>query len=339
MDIPQKGTLAYGAWNALNNGLRVKHDERVLIITDAVTASVGDAFFEQAFNLTNRPPHFFQLEIFGRPLQEYPREIKEILPSVAVSVYAASAGEGELATFRKNFLRDVVKHDVRHGHGISITEQIMLDSVQTDYTLIAERCEALYQRLHGTPWARITAPGGTDVVTEFLPSVIWAKDNGIWLPNQWHNIPSGEIFTAPHNTKGIIVIDGVLGDHFDTRYGLIHDKPLVWRVYNNHVIDVACNDAELETAFRSYIAGPTNRSMIGELGIGVLDTQGLIGLLLQDEKMRGTLHFAVGDNLADHTKAPDNKADNHCDGVIIKPTLTLANGDVILKDGVYQSNA
>lgn len=114
---------------------------------------------------------------------------------------------------------------------------------------------------------------------------------------------------------------------------------MTWRIKDNYVIDVSCQNKKLENEFRTYITGHKNNAMMGELGIGALDTKGLVGSMLQDEKLRGTIHLAVGDNLAEHTGGVWNGADTHCDGLVLRPTLTLSNGDVVIKDGVYQRNA
>ena len=47
----------------------------------------------------------------------------------------------------------------------------------------------------------------------------WEMCNGDIKPGHWSNLPDGEICTSPENVEGKAVIDGVLGDYFDGKYG------------------------------------------------------------------------------------------------------------------------
>jgi leucyl aminopeptidase (aminopeptidase T) len=68
---------------------------------------------------------------------------------------------------------------------------------------------------------------------------------------------------------------------------------------------------------------------IAELGIGMNDKAKVIGSPLEDEKVLGTIHVAVGDN---STFGGSVKAGVHLDGIIMNPTLKL--GEIVLiKDG------
>lgn len=68
-----------------------------------------------------------------------------------------------------------------------------------------------------------------------------------------------------------------------------------------------------------------------ELGIGTNHCAILTGNILEDEKLNGSVHIAFGTNTS---FGGLNKADCHCDGVILKPTLYI-DDLLILKDGIF----
>ena len=72
---------------------------------------------------------------------------------------------------------------------------------------------------------------------------------------------------------------------------------------------------------------------MGELGIGTNPIARLIGNILEDEKVFGTVHIAFGSNA---TFGGLTQAGIHIDGIILKPSLYLdeklvvENGKILL---------
>ncbi|MFA6506421.1 MAG: hypothetical protein WCT14_09995, partial [Treponemataceae bacterium] len=69
--------------------------------------------------------------------------------------------------------------------------------------------------------------------------------------------------------------------------------------------------------------------VVAELGIGTNDKATLIGNLLEDEKVYGTVHLAFGSNA---TFGGTISAGVHIDGIMLNPTLTV-DGRVIVRGG------
>ena len=69
-----------------------------------------------------------------------------------------------------------------------------------------------------------------------------------------------------------------------------------------------------------------------ELGIGTNEAAILNGIILEDEKVYGTVHIAFGTNTS---FGGVNKAECHMDGIILKPTLYL-DDTLVIKEGVFQ---
>jgi leucyl aminopeptidase (aminopeptidase T) len=73
-----------------------------------------------------------------------------------------------------------------------------------------------------------------------------------------------------------------------------------------------------------------NAYFIAEFAIGTNPKAKVIGNVLEDEKVLGTAHIAVGDN----TSYPGGKNYSilHQDGIMFSPTIEL-DGMVIMRDG------
>src|SRR5207248_2168773 len=67
---------------------------------------------------------------------------------------------------------------------------------------------------------------GTEFEAELSPKLKWLKTSGIITRDKWGNLPGGEIFTSPMNTKGVFVVDGVVGDYLCERFGDLKPNPL-----------------------------------------------------------------------------------------------------------------
>jgi leucyl aminopeptidase (aminopeptidase T) len=68
---------------------------------------------------------------------------------------------------------------------------------------------------------------------------------------------------------------------------------------------------------------------VAELGIGTNEAAQLTGNVLEDEKILGTIHVAIGDN---HTFGGTIRVSSHQDGIVLAPTLSI-DGRTILEAG------
>jgi len=84
--------------------------------------------------------------------------------------------------------------------------------------------------------------------------------------------------------------------------------------------------ADIKELFDKYGGAARN---IAEFGVGTLDCARISGNTLEDEKVRGTIHFAIGDNasMGGRVKVP-----LHLDGIIKSPSVWL-DGNEWMKKG------
>ena len=202
-----------------------------------------------------------------------------------------------------------------------ITEKMMNSGGMTaDYNKVNEIAIDLNRRLENVKNIRVVTDSGTDITFDF-EGCKWYKDTGLCHEKGCHtNLPAGELYVAPKDANGVFVVDGSMSG-----IGLL-DSPLEFTVRNRYVTDIKGKHARKLKAILDGV-GEKGRN-IAELGIGINPEARLIGNVLEDEKVGGTVHIALGDN---STFGGDVIAGIHLDGIIINPQLFVDNERFILR--------
>lgn len=203
----------------------------------------------------------------------------------------------------------------------SISTEVYTSSLLADYERIAERSQALFEHLEPGMEVRVTSPSGTDMTLDIWMDT-WKQDTGIvHEPGVFSNLPAGEIFGAPHNASGTIVIDS-----FELAGEEYAPPGTVVEVEDSHVTSVS-----EECRLKEGVESIENADRLAELGIGTNDQATLIGNMLQDEKVMGTIHFAFGKNAA---FGGNTESSVHWDTVIEDPTVFFGEKK-IMEDGEF----
>ena len=138
--------------------------------------------------------------------------------------------------------------------------------------------------------------------------------------------------TSPATLDGTIIAD-VLGDYFDTKYGIL-DQPVTFEVRDGLVERVLCKNKDIEEDVWAYLNSSENGRRAGEFAIGTNTAlTALMGSMLQDEKMPG-VHVAFGSPYPRQTGA-DWTSKVHVDVIPTRCTIKV-DGEVIMVDGQFQ---
>ncbi len=176
---------------------------------------------------------------------------------------------------------------------------------------------------------RITAPNGTDLTVVRGERPVACDVGALETAGSFSNLPAGEVYFAPLEGKseGKLVFEIAEARELDGPVAIYFQKGLVEKVSGNDPY------AEyLENLFRE---NPACRNM-AELGIGTNREAKNPLNILEAEKVWGTIHVALGDNIGfgGQTAAPF-----HQDYVVTSPTMTLIGSDkkeqTVLKDGIW----
>ncbi|MFD1992443.1 aminopeptidase [Paenibacillus nicotianae] len=136
---------------------------------------------------------------------------------------------------------------------------------------------------------------------------------GLYLnPGESGNLPSGEAYIAPMEgtAQGQIVIDGSIAG-----IGAL-DSPLLLNISEGRLV-AAEGDTGAELLL---MLGDGDGRILGEFGIGTNDKARITGIVLEDEKVYGTIHVAFGSN---NTFGGTVAAGVHIDAVVQKPDVYL----------------
>lgn len=204
-----------------------------------------------------------------------------------------------------------------------ITEDMMERALDVDY----KEMELLSNKFTDL----LTHSKNIEINTEFGTNLRFSiderqghSDTGICHnPGDFSNLPAGESCIAPveGTSSGTLIIDGSLAG-----YGLLKN-PLKIKIENGFIKDLEGDGADfLKEVYNKYGVSAWN---VAELGIGTNPKATITGNVLEDEKVKGTIHIAFGDNISFGGTV---SVDSHLDGVIMKPTLIL-DGKVIIKEG------
>src|SRR5512133_4252503 len=294
--------LAPGAHNAIRVCLRLQRAERITIITDEATAEIAAALQAEVEEVGSEHSVFLLEHHARRPLKYMPEIILDDLAQSQVSIFCAQTQPGELDA-RREMTAVVNHHRIRHGHMVNINRQIMLEGMRADFVKVDDLSERLVERARKAERITCKTPHGTEFEAELSPKLRWLKTSGIITKDKWGNLPGGEIFTAPLNTNGVFVVDGVVGDYLCERFGDLESNPLTIEVENNRIRALHSENKDLRDEFRAYTNTDENSDRVGEFAIGtnIACTQ-VIGHILQDEKIPG-VHIAFDHPYAEHTGA------------------------------------
>lgn len=322
-----------GANQAIRNCLNVRGDDKVTIITDTETLDIGVSLLEEAKQITDDIKFFIAEDIGERPLKKLPKELKEAITSSTVGVLAMQGFKGELEKFRRPLLNLAENNNLRFANMININQQMMEKGMSADYKKIQSFSKKVYETVKDAFHIEVKTRKGTNLIAEFSSEISWVVGDGLIKKGHWNNLPDGEVFTCPANVNGVAVIDGVLGDYFARKYGLLEQKPLKVEIKEGRVVSALCSDKELLEDFNAIIKSDENAGRVGEFAIGTnIFINELVGRLLQDEKYPG-VHIAFGHGYPKKTGVKW-KSKIHVDGVIKNPSIVV-DGKKIMNYGEF----
>jgi leucyl aminopeptidase (aminopeptidase T) len=176
--------------------------------------------------------------------------------------------------------------------------------------------------------AKVTSPGGTDM-TFSLKGRNGMVDAGIFTEKgSWGNLPSGEAYCAPveGTANGKLVVEPNWYPDLKEKMTLTFKNGYVTGIVGGGKIgDEYRGLLDFKQKEEPYIS----RRNLAELGIGTNPNAKRPDNILESEKIKGTVHLAIGDNSHMGGKV---SSDLHQDFIIPKPTWML-DGKTVMKDG------
>jgi aminopeptidase len=363
--LPLDPQLRQAADVALGSVLRAAKGEKVLIVSNPLrdAASIAMALYDSAQKVGALPVVVFQE---AKTILDFAEEstLAAIAskPDIFISVTHLKLGKDRGGIHRpyvcdgKSFLH-IFRYllwgtkELRSFWSPSATTDMFARTVPLDYRQLRRECRMVKEILDRARWVTITTLLGTDLRIGVGGREATADDGDFSKPGRGGNLPAGETFISPEleTAGGRIVYDGSLA----VKDGVVVLKePVSVEVEGGFVTRIDGHDGAdrlketIEEAERKARLleekgelakglGETyarNARNIGELGIGLNRKARLSGRMLEDEKVYGTCHVAIGSNYDE-----DAPTLIHLDGLITRPTVTAVTDagaeKIIMKDG------
>ncbi len=197
-----------------------------------------------------------------------------------------------------------------------------------DYAAVRKETRFLAELMTRTKLVRVTSPGGTDLTFSLEGRKGGADDGFLNVPGTWGNLPAGEAFVAP--VEG--TAEGRLVVQKGWYPGLLEDLTFVFK---GGLVAAVTGGGEVGRWFAEKLNlgtadGPErSRRNCAELGIGTNPNAKTPDNVLEAEKIRGTIHIAIGDS--SHMGGL-TESDLHEDFVIPKPDVYF-DGEKVIAGG------
>jgi leucyl aminopeptidase (aminopeptidase T) len=299
--------LYTAALTAARDCMGVAPGERVLVVTDERLRPIGHALREAVRDMGNE---VILAEILPRKTngEEPPHEVAALMKMADVVFCPTSK-----SLTHTDARRAASAAGVRVATLPGVTEEIMVRCMNADYHRIAERTLKLCALMEETDVVRVTSPAGTDVTLPIRGRKAYASTGLFRKKGESGNLPTGEAFLAPLEglAHGVVVVDGSMA-----MIGMVA-APIRITVEAGYATEITGGE---EAARLTALLEPHGRDArtVAEFGIGTNDKAILSGLILEDEKVMGTIHIAFGDN---KSMGGTVRVASHLDGLVKAPSV------------------
>lgn len=298
--------------NLLTKCLGVKEKEELLIVCDTDKKDLAYPLYEAGKQL-GAYPVFIMMEPRTKSGEEPPKAVSEAMKKADVAVcitthsltHTKARKEAALNGTRVATMPGVTEDMFRHG------------AITADYDQVKRLTDKVTDLLTNGSEVKIEKAGKVLVFSTRDRSGI--PSSGVYVnPGESGNLPSGEGYIAPveGTASGEIILDGSIAD-----IGTLAE-PVVLTIENGKLINAAGSaGSELLT-----LLGEQDGRLLCEFGIGTNEAARITGVVLEDEKVYGTIHIAFGSN---HTFGGIINAGVHIDCVVKEPTVFIDNVKVM----------
>lgn len=306
---------------AIRDCMGAKPGESVLVVCDTEKHEIGYELYLSAIRLGHKSVYLEMepLEVNGQePLDSIAAMMKQFDVVLCPTLRSLTHTQAR---------RDASATGTRVATFPGITKDVMIRGLNADYKRIAERSLNLKAVLEKGKHVRVTSQKGTDIQFSIEGRSVHASKGLFHAPGESGNLPTGETFLAPveGTAEGVFIVDGSFAG-----VGLMENSDIKLTVKNGMVTDIEGGENAKQLAeILAKVGGDAYN--IAEFGVGTNESAKLSGLILEDEKVMGTIHIAVGDNMGFGGKV---KVPLHLDGVVKSPDVYL-DGELIMKKGNF----
>ncbi|WP_411344120.1 aminopeptidase [Paenibacillus sp. WLX1005] len=292
--------------NVLTACLGLKAGESLAVVTDDSRKELAESLYEAGKRL-GAESMLLLMQERSKSGEEPPAAIATAMMNASVVVcvtrysltHTAARKQAAAAGARLATMPGITEDMFTHG------------AITAEYDKVKELTENVTALLTDASTVRIEKDGRS--LSFSIESREGVPSTGLYLnPGESGNLPSGEAYIAPleGTATGELIADGSVAGLGALR------SPLLLTVQEGRLI-AAKGDKGDELL---HMLGDDQGRMLGEFGIGTNDKARITGVVLEDEKVYGTIHVAFGSN---NTFGGTVAAGVHIDIVVKQPDVYL----------------
>jgi len=260
------------------------------------------------------------------------------LPEQSVVILNMSSKLGSMDHVGKSFRKFCKDHGHRFissttlGSMDTFMVKSMIDAIAIDYDELQKNDTVLKEKIAAGKEMRIQTRAGTDLVIDLKNIDMRSADGNYRDPGKGGNLPAGDVYYAPYNTNGKVVVDACSRN---SEGSVLIQKPFTLTIENNKIVKIE-GDEEAKLLEKSLqlvearVKYPERVRHCAEIGIGTNPRAKVIGATILDEKVIGTAHIAIGSN---YWFGGTNKTIIHYDQVFKNPKIRI-DGKVLKLNGL-----
>ncbi len=342
MTWPQKEKIRHGAASMLEVNLAVQSGEKVLVMTDPPrldqwrhldpgklrAALERSVLARMVADLAVELVPDAEITFLAYPAVE--RHGAELGPETAEKMRAADViiAISNYSLTHTMAAQEASEAGARIASMPGFLPQMFEGPMTADYHRIADESRKMAQFLTEAKTAILTTPLGTELTLD-LEGRSGDVDIGLITRGRIDNLPAGEAFIAPLEGKaeGNVVVTK------EGHASLEEQMTIHFKAGEVSAIEGGGKFGE-DLRFLLELPGPDRqgaRRNLAELGIGTNPKARSVESVLEAEKIRGTIHIAIGDNA--HIGGVVS-ADLHEDFVLWEPDLSL-DGQPVIRGGEW----
>ncbi|HNZ42814.1 MAG TPA: aminopeptidase [Bacteroidales bacterium] len=303
---------------ALRDCMGLKPEETLLVITDELKRDIGAALHEAGKELCKES---LLVEIKSREIngQEPPKQIADLMKMVDAVICPTAK-----SLTHTNARREASKLGVRVGTMPGITVDCMVRCLNADIQKILDLTDYVVKRMTGIKQIRVVTEKGTDITMPVEGRNVLPSKGVMLNKGESGNLPSGEVYLAPWEgkTNGTVVVDGSMAG-----IGMLK-TPITIEVVDGYAEKITGGEEAVRLTEMLDKVGRDARA-VAEFGIGTNYKAQLTGMILEDEKVFGTIHVAFGNNIS---MGGNISASSHLDGLVKDPDVYF-DDIMIMKKG------
>lgn len=292
--------------NVLIDCLGLKAGESLVVVADDSRKYLAESLYEAGKRL-GAESMLMVMQERSKSGEEPPASIATAMMNASVAIcvtrysltHTAARKQAAAAGTRVATMPGITEDMFTHG------------AITAEYSKVKELTEHVTALLTKASTVRIEKEGYS--LSFSIEEREGVPSTGLYLnPGESGNLPSGEAYIAPMEgtAQGQIVIDGSIAG-----IGAL-DSPLLLNISEGRLV-AAEGDTGAELLL---MLGDGDGRILGEFGIGTNDKARITGIVLEDEKVYGTIHVAFGSN---NTFGGTVAAGVHIDAVVQKPDVYL----------------